>query len=169
MFSLYTLSFRESWGNLSFSSFGDKTSTNYLWVSLIPKRRINWFNFQLRVDTIGCETQTKIRWITTINNHTSFQNKINCFKLHRTVCDSYDKVTLLKILTSKLLAFLSMCVQMSRPKGHVGPALPSPWFKALYFLGCYILYKTKTSRELYHSQTWKPCWSFSLREEKKLV
>ena len=61
MFSLYTLSFRESWGNLSFSSFGDKTSTNYLWVSLIPKRRINWFNFQLRVDTIGCETQTKIR------------------------------------------------------------------------------------------------------------
>ena len=144
MFSLYTLSFRESWGNLSFSSFGDKTSTNYLWVSLIPKRRINWFNFQLRVDTIGCETQTKIRWITTINNHTSFQNKINCFKLHRTVCDSYDKVTLLKILTSKLLAFLSMCVQMSCPKGHVGPALPSPWFKALYFLGCYTLYKTKT-------------------------
>ena len=36
MFSLYTLSFRESWGNLSFSSFEDKTSTNYLWVSLIP-------------------------------------------------------------------------------------------------------------------------------------
>ena len=101
------------------------------------KRRINWFNFQLRVDTIGCETQTKIRWITTINNHTSYQNKINCFKLHRTVCDSYDKVTLLQILTSKLLAFLSMCVQMSRPKGHVGPVLPSPWFKALYFLGCY--------------------------------
>ena len=89
------------------------------------------------MDTIGCETQIKIRWITTINNHASYQNKINCFKLHRTVCDSYDKVTLLQTLTSKLLAFLSMCVHMSRPKGHVRPVLPSPWFKALYVLDCY--------------------------------
>ena len=36
MLSLYTLSSRESWRNLSFSSFGDKTSINYLWVNLIP-------------------------------------------------------------------------------------------------------------------------------------
>ena len=30
-----------------------------------------------------------------------------------------------------------MCMHMSCPKGPVGPVLPSPWFKALYFLGCY--------------------------------
>ena len=75
----------------------------------------------------------KIRWIATINNHTSFNNNINCFKLYRTVCASYDKVTLLQTFISKLLAFLPMCMHMSCPKGHVGPVLPSPWFKALYF------------------------------------
>ena len=60
---LYTLSSKESSRNLSFSSFGDKTCINYFWVSLITsesedglKKKINWFNFQLRVNTIGCET-----------------------------------------------------------------------------------------------------------------
>ena len=42
----------------------------------------------------------------------------------------------MQTLTSKLFAFLSMCMHMSRPKGRVGPVLLSPWFKALYFLGC---------------------------------
>ena len=59
----------------------------------------------------------------------------------------------MQTLTSKLLAFLSMCVHMSRPKGRVGPVLLSPWFKALYFWAVAHFVQEKTSRELYHSQT----------------
>ena len=40
---------------------------------------------------------------------------------------------------------------------------------SLFFGLLPILYRTKTSRELYHSQTWKQCWLFSLQEEKKRV
>ena len=43
----------------------------------------------------------------------------------------------MQTLTSKLFAFLPMCMHMSCPKGPVGPVLLSPWFKALYVLDCY--------------------------------
>ena len=133
------------------------------------KGRINWFIFQRRVDTVGCKTQTKIRWINTNKNHASFKNNIHCIKLQRTVCYSYSKETLLQTLTSKLLAFLSLCVHMSRPKGRVGPVLLSPWFKALYFLGCYTFCTRKNFKGTEPFSNLKATSIISITRRKRLV
>ena len=75
----------------------------------------------------------------------------------------------MQTLTSKLLAFLSMCVHMSRPKGRVGPVLLTPWFKALYLLGCYTFFKRKNFKGTVPFSNLKATSIIFITRRKRLV